>query len=489
MTDYLVPAGWQVIPLSEVTLPIEKIDPSRTPEQEIVYLDISGIDNKSNRILETKHYLGKDAPSRARQRVKGGDILFSTVRTYLKNIAMVPEEYEGQVASTGFSILRPSKGIYNKFIFYYTITQDFLNPLTELQRGSSYPAVRDDDVRTQKIPIAPYNEQKRIVAKIEELFSELDKGIESLKIAREQLKVYRQAVLKYAFEGKLTAHWREQNKDKLETAYQLLDQIPSYRRKNLSIISTSEIRELPSLPDGWTYARLGYFIENISAGKSFKCEEREPSIDEIGIAKVSAVTWGEYNESESKTCVDLEKINPNYFIKQGDFLFSRANTIELVGACVIAKNVTKNIMLSDKTLRIQYADISPYYFLYYLRSQLGRDEIMHRSTGNQESMRNIGQDRIRNIVTPVCSRQEADQIQHEIQSRLTIIERLENTIDVELQKAEAMRQSILKKAFSGRLVAQDPNDEPADVLLEHIRAEKGAQKADGKKQKAKREAA
>ncbi len=107
--EELIPAGWQIVSIGEITLPIEKADPSRNPDQAIGYLDISGIDNKSNRVMEARNYLGKDAPSRARQLIKREDILFSTVRTYLKNIAMVPEEYDGQVASTGFSILRVQK--------------------------------------------------------------------------------------------------------------------------------------------------------------------------------------------------------------------------------------------------------------------------------------------------------------------------------------------------------------------------------------------
>jgi type I restriction enzyme S subunit len=232
--------------------------------------------------------------------------------------------------------------------------------------------------------------------------------------------------------------------------------------------------------------RLGCFIESIEAGKSFKCDEREPTLDEIGVAKVSAVTWGEYNETESKTCLDPEKMNPHLFIQAGDFLFSRANTIELVGACVIAKEVTKRVMLSDKTLRIKFQHINPYYFLFYLRSQSGRNEIMQRSTGNQESMRNIGQDRIRDIMVPIGSPQEIEMIQQQIQERFSIIDKFQETIDCQLQKSEVLRQSILKKAFSGKLEAQNPDDEPASVLLECIQAEKAADSSSKKQTNTKR---
>ena len=133
-----------------------------------------------------------------------------------------------------------------------------------------------------------------------------------------------------------------------------------------------------------------YISTRLRAGKSFKCLETEPSTDQVGVAKVSAVTWGEYDETESKTCLDADKINENLFIREGDFLLSRANTIELVGASVIAKTVTKRIMLSDKTLRIHFTLEDHRFFLYYLRSPYGRTEIEARSTGNQESMRNIG---------------------------------------------------------------------------------------------------
>ncbi|WP_394809153.1 hypothetical protein [Nitrosomonas sp.] len=242
--------------------------------------------------------------------------------------------------------------------------------------------------------------------------------------------------------------------------------------KFLPPLTVEELAELPELPAGWRWCKLGDFIDSIDAGKSFKCDEREPRANEIGVAKVSAVTWGEYDESESKTCTDTSKENEAYLIRSGDFILSRANTIDLVGACVIARKVTKKIMLSDKTLRIRFDGFSQEYFLQYLGSRIGRNQIMRLSTGNQESMRNIGQDRIRSIVVPICSEIEAEAVNEALASRLSEADQLDQTITTALQQAEALRQSILKKAFSGQLVPQDPNDEPASVLLTRIKAER-----------------
>ncbi|MGB0834421.1 MAG: hypothetical protein ACPGR2_07880 [Psychrobium sp.] len=243
---------------------------------------------------------------------------------------------------------------------------------------------------------------------------------------------------------------------------------------------------MPKLPNQWSYKRLGDFIYDIEAGKSFKCDEREPDIDEIGVAKVSAVSWGEYKESESKTCIDPQKVNEDYFIKSGDFILSRANTIELVGACVIVQLTRRKIMLSDKTLRLNFLGNIQDYFLQYLRSWTGRKEIMNRSTGNQDSMRNIGQDRIKSIYVPVCSSDEIAVITQELDSKLSIVEQQVIDIDESLKRAEILRQSILKKAFSGQLVPQDSDDEPASELLKKIAIEKAEL---AKKEKAEKAAA
>ncbi|MCX6964988.1 MAG: restriction endonuclease subunit S [Verrucomicrobia bacterium] len=374
------------------------------------------------------------------QMLRSGDILFamsSGSRHLVGKSALVKNDIDaGFGAFCG--VLRSSGEISAKFLFWVFQTGEFRRAISEVAKGSNINNLKREHLLDYEVPLPPLAEQKRIVAKIEELFSELEAGEESLRVARRQLGVYRQSLLKQAFEGKLTVKWRERTQTPFE----------------------------------WRHESFGAFITRIDAGKSFRCEERRPKPNEIGVAKVSAVTWGKYDEAESKTCVDPAKENPAYFIRAGDFLISRANTIELVGACVIVHRVTQQVMLSDKTLRFHIDDEQKHFFLHFLRSRQGRSEIEKRSTGNQESMRNIGQESIRSIVVPVCSLSEQHEIVRLLDEQFEVIERNEREIDAALRRSEALRQSILKKAFSGQLVPQAPTDEPASELLARLRAEK-----------------
>ncbi len=335
------------------------------------------------------------------------------------------------------------KYISKKFIFYFLKSLfKFLNTNT---KGVGIPHVEPNNLWKKEFQLPPTPEQRAIVKKMEQLFSALDASIADLKKAQGQLKIYRQAVLKKAFEG--TFSWIE----------------------------------------------LDNLIIKIEAGKSFRCKEVPPNIDEIGVLKVSSVTWGEFNETESKTVVDSSKINENYFVRKGDFLLSRANTIDLVGNAVIVKKISKTLMLSDKTLRLVLkSSLDKNFLLYFLRTNDGRNQVMKLSTGNQESMRNISQNSIRKIILPLPSTEEQNQIVKEIESRLSVCDAVEQQIKTSLDKAEALRQSILKKAFAGALLTQveleacrkEPDYEPASVLLEKIKAEKQNDKKKTEKEKA-----
>lgn len=196
---------WEEVPLKKCCLPVIKRKDSKDPSEKFLYLDIASIDNKTNKIIEGTPYTGDTAPSRARQIVQKDDILFSTVRTYLKNIALITDsKYNNQIASTGFCVIRANqKMLLPYFIFYKTLSDAFLSPLNAKQRGSSYPAVRDGDVLNSIIELPSLPEQKAIVKKIENAFAFADKAQAAITGALEQAKQLKQSILKRAFEGKL----------------------------------------------------------------------------------------------------------------------------------------------------------------------------------------------------------------------------------------------------------------------------------------------
>ena len=165
--------GWQTKTLGEVLEKTETVNPLQSPNAEFDYIDVSSVSNTTFEIEETQRLKGKDAPSRARKLVQTNDIIFATIRPTLQRIAVVPEHLDKQVCSTGYFVLRPKQGIDHRFVFYSLFTENFIGQMESLQKGASYPAVTDGDVRAQEIPVPPLAEQQRIVGLLDEAFEGL----------------------------------------------------------------------------------------------------------------------------------------------------------------------------------------------------------------------------------------------------------------------------------------------------------------------------
>ena len=165
-----VKEGWQTKTLGEVLQRTETVNPLQSPEAEFDYIDVSSVSNATFQIQATQRLKGKDAPSRARKLVRANDILFATIRPTLQRIAVVPEHLDQQVCSTGYFVLRPKPGIDHRFVFYSLFTENFMGQMESLQKGASYPAVTDGDVKAQEIPVPPLPEQQRIVGILDEAF-------------------------------------------------------------------------------------------------------------------------------------------------------------------------------------------------------------------------------------------------------------------------------------------------------------------------------
>jgi type I restriction enzyme S subunit len=165
-----VKKGWEVKTLGEVLQRTETVNPALLPEADFDYIDVSSVSNTTFQITAAQRLKGKAAPSRARKLVRADDILFATIRPTLQRIAVVPAALDKQVCSTGYFVLRPKAGIDHRFIFYALFTKKFMEQMESLQKGASYPAVNDGDVRAQLIPIPPLPEQQRIVRILDEAF-------------------------------------------------------------------------------------------------------------------------------------------------------------------------------------------------------------------------------------------------------------------------------------------------------------------------------
>jgi type I restriction enzyme S subunit len=474
-----LPKGWVWTRVGEIADNIENVNPKTNPDREFLYIDIASIDNKLQKITKPKKYYGKNAPSRARQLIISGDILFSTVRTYLKNIAVVNDIYDGNIASTGFCVIRALPQIHHRYIFWFVQTDFFLNPLNQLQRGTSYPAVRDSDIFSQVILLPPLPEQHRIVNKIEELFTKLDAGVDALKKIKIQLKRYRQAVLKNAFEGKLTQHWREAHKGEFEPASVLLEKIKEQRKKEskgkfieLPPIDTSE---LPELPEGWVWTTISQLV-----APSKNSIKRGPFGSSI---KKEFFTKNGFKVYEQQNAIyDNHKLG-NYYISQdkfdelkdfevkpGDFIISCSGTIGKI-ALIPEKAERGIINQALLKLTIDRSLVIPIFFLEYFRFEKFQKKLLKETRGS--AIKNINSVKeIKSIPFPLPPLPEQHQIVAEIERRLSLADQLKKVVEQSLKQAERLHQSILKHAFEGKLVHQDPTDEPAEKLLERIKEEK-----------------
>jgi len=324
-------------------------------------------------------------------------------------------------------------------------------------RGTTIPGVTKKQLSELLFALPPFPEQHRIVAKIEELFTKLDTGVEALKKIKIQLKRYRQAVLKYAFEGKLTQQWREAQKGELEPASILLERIKELRKKEakgkvkeLPPIDTSE---LPELPEGWVWTLLEYCVEILDNQRvpvnSKDREKRKGDIPYYGAT--GQVGWIDDFIFDDELILLGEDGSPfldphkskAYIIRGKSWVNNHAHVLKAIFG------VTINAILCH------YLNIFDFYNYVSGTTRL-----------------KLNQSQMRQIPVPLPPLPEQHQIVAEIESRLSVADQVEKVVEQSLKQTERLRQSILKQAFEGKLVPQDPTDEPAEKLLERIRKEK-----------------
>ena len=394
--------------------------------------------------------------------------------------------------------ITPYAGIDAEFLAWVlrACQRRILNECTK--HGTTVHSIEVPRLYAFNVPLAPTQEQHRIVAKIEELFSELDTGIESLKTARAQLKVYRQAVLKHAFEGKLTARWREANKGKLEKPGQLLARIKQEREaqyerklqewksavaeweatgksgkrplkpKKLAEIAEAPddaIAKFPKLPEGWLWIRVADLCEVVRGGSPRPAGDLRYYDGKIPFLKVADLTRtaGVYLDTHTFTIKEAG-LHKTRLVDPPILMLSNSGaTLGVPRVCRIRTTFNDGIAAF---LGIGRGDLLYHYYFWASKT------FELRAINQGAAQPNLNTHLIKETFIPMCSDDEMQIVSRDMERALDMCEQLVVDIEIQLKKSIALRQSILEKAFTGQLVPQDPNDEPASALLERIKAEK-----------------
>lgn len=490
-----LPAGWEKAELSEICLVNPTIDKSAIADDLAVsFVPMPAVEAENGAVdVSATRKFGE--VKKGYTPFREGDVLFAKITPCMENgkMAVVPALHNGLgFGSTEFHVLRAHPGISPQFVYYFVSSRFFRHVAEHNMSGAvGQRRVTMPYLSTCKIPVPPTAEQHRIVAKIEELFSELDQGVASLKTAREQLKVYRQSLLKNAFEGKLTSTWRAAHRDQLETAAALQQRIARERQaryqqqladwqtagqagtkpkppKPLPPLTAEELAELPELPEGWGWVKYGDLCSLVRNGISAKPEGDSGT----PIFRISAVRPMCFDMADIRYINNAGGEFDAYGLERGDLVFTRYNgSRQYVGVCAEYRSDEKRLF-PDKLVqtRVSSSLLLASFLEKALNSGASRAfvESKIRTTAGQSGV--SGED-IKNIPVPVCCLEEQHEIVQELESKLSEADQLDQTLATALQQADALRQSILKKAFCGQLVKQDKNDEPATALLERIRAE------------------
>ncbi|MCC7463958.1 MAG: restriction endonuclease subunit S [Gammaproteobacteria bacterium] len=391
----------------------------------------------------------------------------------------------------GFKSFVPERGIYSDYLYYYL---QRARPLVlKLASGTTFLEVSGKKIATLPVPVPPLAEQQRISEKLDELLSDLDAGVAALERVRAKLKHYRAAVLKAAVEGSLTAQWRHEH-PATETADALLTRILAERRRRWEEAQLAKFEkagkappknwkakyvepispdtaDLPTLPEQWCWASLDQVCE-IQGGLQ-KQPGRLPREHHFPYLRVANVHRGFVDLTELKRFELTEAERLRYRLETGDLLVVEGNGSKTeIGRCAIWKGEIEDCVHQNHIIRVRLINgIAPAFADQFLNSPTGQLAIQSIASSTS-GLYTLSVAKIAKLPLAVSPRSEQAAIIESVEDQLSVIDHLERDLDARLKSAQSLRQSILRHAFTGQLVPQDLNDEPASELLKRIAAER-----------------
>jgi len=496
-----LPRGWTCLTLNDVGTWTGGGTPSKGNDAFWTNGSIPWVspkDMKCFAISDSQDRITEDAVEKsAAKLISAGSVLFVTRSGILQHTFPVGVSLVDVTVNQDLKAITPHDGIMPSYVAWYLIASNNRILHDCSKDGTTVQSIDTDQLKRYDIPIAPYTEQRRIVSKIDELFSDIEAGERALARARTALARYRKSVLKAAVTGALTKDWREANKDKLEPAEKLLARILDARRaawEKTEFARLSARGQAPkddgwraklkapvdfwqlngtTIPNEWVWASLDMLCWSSSYGTSTKCDY---DFDGISVLRIPNVRGGSINYDDLKYAKAEADIDPSDLLAEGDLLVVRTNGSEaIIGiGAVIDKPPVKDAYFASYLIRfrlINQPSIRRWVNLVW-QSDITRQQIRNHAA-TSAGQYNVSQSNLARFPIPVPPEEEQAEIVSRVAEAFSKADHVEAALDHQQRASKALRQSILKSAFEGRLVPQDPTDEPAAKLLERIKATKG----------------
>ncbi|MEW6664107.1 MAG: restriction endonuclease subunit S [Thermodesulfobacteriota bacterium] len=419
-----LPEAWRFVPIEKCVEKTKQVD-MRKASAEFKYIDVSGVDRDSSRIVGYSTYRSHDAPSRARKVVRKNDVLVATVRPTLKRIAIIDDEFDNQICSTAFCVLRSdSKVLDSRYLYYAAHTIDFVENLGRLQRGASYPAVTDSDVKRQRIPLPSLQEQGRIAIVLSSIQQSREKTQSAIDSYREMKKSLMKHLFKY---GPVCAEDAEK----------------------IRVRGTG----IGEMPEEWDLVRLDSLVRNkkdivagpfgSNIGKRFFVHSGIPVIrgNNLTTGKTMFIDDGFVfitgeKAQELASCEALP----------GDLVFTAAGTVGQVG--IVPENGRfRSYIISNKQMRVRLdgEKAIPKYIFYWFTSEVGQELIISERRGTSIPVINLSI--IRNLFVPLPN----VSVQRRITTTLSAVDEKIEKLENKKKALDELFKSMLENLMTARI--------------------------------------
>lgn len=469
------PTGWEFVPLSQIADINPKLqNKSINPKLEVSFVPMKCVEELSG-IIDLSNSRKYEEVKKGYTYFANNDIIFAKITPCMENgkIAITKNLLNGTgFGSTEFHVIRLlHEDIPREFYFWYLIQDRFRNNAQHNMKGTAGQLrVPVSFIEESIIPVPPLNEQKRIVSKIEELSSKLDSTFDLLSRTKLQLKSQKSSLLKSAFLGELTKDKR--NNNSYDSVEQLMEKI-----KNIRYKQEMKLQKIPLpdedeehfhlIPDSWKWVRVGNICLKLQYGTSEKANNDSSGIP---VLRMGNIIDGELNFEDLKYFSKDWGKKDEFLLKPGDVLFNRTNSAELVGKTALVENYHTSAVYASYLIRAKVASeiVLPQILSYYTNSIFGK-MFIKSVVSQQVGQANVNGTKFAMMDIPLIPLKEQVELVNKIETGISLIHNISREMDARLQNLLSLKSSILKQAFEGKLVAQDPNDEPAKVLLQKIK--------------------